>query len=93
MTPLWRKRDGSIVEVTRNPDGSIVEIPIASAQPVLSAMRVTNAGQSFTVEPSAPGNVRQFLREIGRRGGQARAARHSREDIAEWGRRRHKSRS
>jgi hypothetical protein len=43
--------------------------------------------------PSAAQNVRQFLREIGRRGGQARAARHSRDELATFGRVRHKTKA
>ena len=42
-------------------------------------------GQSFS-----PADVRQFLCEIGKLGGQARAQRHSREELAAWGRVRHR---
>jgi hypothetical protein len=45
------------------------------------------------VTPSTLRDVHQFLREMGRRGGQARAARHSRDEIATWGRVRRKTKS
>src|SRR5947208_12902349 len=82
MSPLLRKPDGSVVEVFRNPDGSWFEVPqfrphvpsVSQPKPASSAAR-----------PLSLENVRQFLREIGRRGGQARAARHTRQEIADWG--------
>ena len=78
------KRDGSISYGFRNPDGSWFEIPVQDDQaitaPVSSADQVSTAG-----------NVREFLREIGRKGGLARAARHSGEEIAAWGRVRNKT--
>ncbi len=90
MSPLLRKPDDSVVEVFRNPDGSWFEVPevrphaaIASGSKIVSP-----AGHSV-----APESIRQFLREIGRRGGQARAARHNREELSAWGRVRNKTKS
>jgi hypothetical protein len=58
-----------------------------------SASTSPAAASASPVPPrSAPEHVRQFLRKIGQRGGQARAARHSRDEIAAWGRVRRKSR-
>ena len=90
MSPLLRKPDGSVVEVFRNPDGSWFEVPqfrphvpsVSQPKPASSAAR-----------PLSLENVRQFLREIGRRGGQARAARHTREELSAWGRVRNKTKS
>lgn len=49
----------------------------------------SGAPPSVTLAPA--GSVSQFLREIASRGGKARAARHSREELAAWGRVRRKS--
>ena len=85
MSQLLRKRDGSVAYAIHNPDGSWFEMPAQDAQPQASGNRLPASPNT-----SAPDHVRQFLREIGRRGGQARASRHSREQIASWGRVRHK---
>jgi hypothetical protein len=81
MTYQLRKRDGSIVDTLRNPDGSWVEFPAFDEQPA--------SQQAASAQIATAATIRQFLREIGRRGGQARAARHSRAEIAAWGRVRH----
>jgi hypothetical protein len=72
--PWMTKRDGSVVYAIRNPDGSWLEAP-----------------PDFTLDrlPVSP-HVREFLRAIGRKGGKARARRHSPEELAAWGRMRHK---
>ena len=88
MTPLLRKRDGSVVEVIHNPDGSWVEIPAQDAQAEVSDNRLLTLPPRVVTtdgDLSAPEHVRQFLREIGRRGGQARAHRHSHQELAAWG--------
>lgn len=57
-----------------NPDGSRLNIPDSGVRPS---------------RPRAPVHIREFLREIGKRGGQERARRHIREELADWGRVRH----
>ena len=84
------KRDGSISYGFRNPDGSLFELP-PDDQPSSWSASVELAPSSASA--SASGNVREFLREIGRKGGLARAAKHSREKIAAWGRVRKKTKS
>ena len=71
-----RKRDGSVVYAIRNPDGSWFEAPPDFA-PEDQPIRASSL-------------LREFLREIGRKGGQSRARRHSREELAAWGRVRRK---
>jgi general stress protein YciG len=71
-----RKRDGSVVYAIRNPDGSWFEAPL-DLIPGSQPIRASSL-------------LREFLREIGRKGGQSRARRHSREELAAWGRVRHK---
>lgn len=83
------RRDGTISYGFHSPDGSWVEVPPPDGQPHSSGSPVPMPRPPIA-QSSTPGDVRQFLREIGRRGGQARAARHSRAEIAEWGRVRHK---
>jgi hypothetical protein len=78
-----RKRDSSAVHAVHNPDGSWFEIP---DDPPVAASAPVPSGTS-----SPAGSVRQFLREIASRGGKSRAARHSRAELAAWGRVRHKS--
>lgn len=93
MSPLLRKRDGSVAYAIHNPDGSWFEMPAQDAQTQASGNRLpASPRQVVTADAknSAPDPVRQFLRDIGKRGGQARASRHSREQIAAWGRVRHK---
>jgi hypothetical protein len=58
MSPLWRKRNGAVAYVIRNPDGSWFEVPSPDEAP--------SAPPSATSSPN--GNVRQFLREIASRG-------------------------
>jgi hypothetical protein len=77
MSPIWRKRDA-----IRNPDGSWFEVP---DDPTLVPVAATTTPSTKPVAP-----VRQFLREIASRGGKARAARHTREELAAWGRMRRK---
>jgi hypothetical protein len=89
MSPLLRKRNGSVVYAERNPDGSWFEMPAPDDQPVPFSAPIRRNG-SFTAQSSAPESVRQYMREIGKRGGKARAARHSRAEIAAWGRVRRK---
>jgi hypothetical protein len=84
-----KRRDGSVVHAMRNPDGSWVEMPAPSDQPSATSASAPESGA--TAATYAPGSIREFLREIGRRGGKARAARHSRDEIAAWGRVRHKN--
>ena len=86
MSPLLRKRDGSVVQAIRNPDGSVVEMPVAEDRPFVGIEPPSGAS-------SPVGSVRRFLSEIGKRGGKARAARHSRDEIAAWGAIRHKTKS
>jgi hypothetical protein len=85
MSPLWRKRDA-----IRNPDGSWFEMPEPDEAPVASS-ELEHVVTSPSLTPVVGGSVSQFLREIASRGGKARAARHSREELAAWGRVRHKS--
>ena len=79
------KRDGWVAYGFHNPDGSWVEIPEQGDQRITAPLSSPAQAQLSTA-----GTVREFLRQIGRRGGQARAARHSREEIAHWGRTRKK---
>ena len=74
------KRDCSVSYGFYNPDGSWVELPNPDDQPSSASLD----------QVAAPCNVRQFLRQIARKGGLARAAKHNREEIAAWGRVRHK---
>ena len=80
-----RKLDGSVVYAMRNPDGSWVEFPAPEEQ---AATQQATSAQMGTAT-----SIRQFLRQIGRRGGQARAARHSHAELASWGRVRHTSKA
>lgn len=90
MSPWMIKRDGSVVFGIRNPDGSWWEIPARYDLP--PAMNAPPPGTASSASQSSPtGNVREFLREIGKRGGQERARRHSRDELAAFGRVRHKS--
>src|SRR5262249_31113122 len=93
MAPWLRKRDGTISYGFRNPDGSWFEMPAPedeqpSANKAGGALAVNGVAPARPSSAPADGvtSVQQFLREIGRRGGQARAARYSREEIAQWGR-------
>ena len=61
------------------PDGSRIFVPESDAP--TPGVPSRNAPPSY--QPSE--QVRQFLRVIGKRGGQARARNHSREEIAAWG--------
>jgi hypothetical protein len=79
MSPVWTMPDGSRWVI---PDDEHVTVPTAP-NGRLAAPHIQG--------PTATNMVRQFLREIGRRGGEARAARHSRDEIAAWGRVRHKN--
>jgi hypothetical protein len=81
MSPLSRKRDGSVAYVIRNPDGSWFEMPVPDEPPSAPLPVITMP--SATSAPA--GSVSQFLREIASRGGKARAARHSRAELAAWG--------
>lgn len=81
---IIRKCDGSVVYALRNPDGSWVEFP------ALDADEQAAGQQSASAQMDTGTTIRQFLREIGRRGGQARAARHSRAELSSWGRVRHR---
>jgi hypothetical protein len=83
-----RKRDGSRVYAMHLPDGSWLELPAPDDRPLVASAPVPEVGPPLP-QPSTPENVRRFLREIGRRGGQARAARHSRDELAAFGRVRH----
>jgi hypothetical protein len=79
MSPIWTM-----------PDGSRLYIP--DSEPTIPSP--SGSGQRVDVPTSAlPEQVRRFLRENGRKGGQARAARHSRDEIAAWGRVRRKTKS
>jgi hypothetical protein len=78
---MLRRPDGSRVHAMRLPDGSWFEMPTPDDAP------------SAPPSATSAGSVRQFLREIASRGGKARAARHSREELAAWGRVRHKSKA
>ncbi len=89
MSPWLRKRDGSNVYAVHLPDGGWVEMP-APEEPLGASTPVPEV-TSPTTQPRSDGSVRQFLREIGKRGGQARARRHSRAELAEWGAVRHKA--
>jgi len=75
MSPIWIMPDGS--------RWNIPDCEVAAPDGTDSSQRVA------ATSPVAPDSTRQFLREIGRRGGLARAARHSREEKAAWGRIRH----
>jgi hypothetical protein len=57
--------------VWTNPDGSRIWVP--DAEPSQGSRRLPT-----------PRDVRQFLREIGKRGGQERARRHSKADLSYW---------
>jgi hypothetical protein len=87
MSPLWRKRDGSVAYVIRNPDGSWFEMPTPDDSPLTPSAPVITPSSAT---PSPRGSVSQFLREIASRGGKARAARHNRAELAAWGRVRRK---
>jgi hypothetical protein len=92
MNTRLSRRDGSGIYAIHNPDGSWVEIPAwdsDSSAPSVRAPEVPRQTATAHAKASSPENVRQFLREIGSRGGQARASRHSREELAAWGRVRH----
>jgi hypothetical protein len=89
MSPWLRRRDGSVVYAERNPDGSWFEMPAPCDPPSFTSPPVPVTPP--TEKPSMPASVRQFLREIGKGGGHARAARHSRDEISAWGRVRHKN--
>lgn len=65
-------------------------MPEQENQPIAASAPVPQIATQ-TAQPSAPGSIRQFLREIGQRGGKARAARHSREELSKWGRVRRKN--
>jgi hypothetical protein len=78
------KRDGSISYGFHNPDGSWVEIPWQDDQPI-------SAPVSSQAQVSTAGNVREFLRQIGRKGGLVRASRHNRQQLAAWGSVRYKN--
>jgi hypothetical protein len=58
-----------------NPDGSRCYVPEA---------------EGAATAPRASAHIREFLREIGKRGGHERARRHAREELAGWGRVRHR---
>ena len=85
-----RKRDGSRVYAMHLPDGSWFEMPAPDDSPLVAIAPVPEIAPPV-VQTSTAGSVRQFLREIGKRGGQARARRHSREELAGWGAIRHKN--
>jgi hypothetical protein len=89
MTYRLRKPDGSVVEAFRNPDGSWVEIPTLP-NPSRRVEEATPVPAAPTAPLTAREHVREFLRGIARRGGKTRAARHNRDEIAAWGRVRHK---
>jgi hypothetical protein len=76
VSPWIRKRDGSVVYAIRNPDGSWFEAP-PGVPPDDQPIRASSL-------------LREFLREIGRKGGKERARRHTREALSKWGRVRHK---
>jgi hypothetical protein len=84
-----RKPDGSIVEAFHNPDGSWVEIP-KLPNPSRPAGESMQRIEPQTAELSPREHVREFLRGIARKGGKSRATQHSRDEIAAWGRVRHK---
>ena len=85
------KRDGSISYGFRNPDGSLFELPQDEDDEPRSRSAPVEQVAPLTGSATASGNVREFLRQIGRKGGLARAARHSGEEIAAWGRLRKKT--
>jgi hypothetical protein len=88
MTRMVRKADGSIVRAIvramRNPDGSWFEMPEPKEQ--ASGNESANEIDSPAEHPPTLLDVREFLREIGRKGGRVRASRHRREELAAWGR-------
>ena len=89
---MLRKRDGSRVNAIRQPDGSWFETP--APDDTTFAVRIPLPEITLlSAQPLTSGNVRQFLREIGKRGGQARARRHSRDELAAFGRVRRKTKS
>jgi hypothetical protein len=90
MGYFLRKRDGSRVYAMHLPDGSWFEMPPPDDAPSAASVPVPEIA-SPRAQPFTPGGVRQFLREIGKRGGQARARRHSRDELAAWGAIRHRS--
>lgn len=74
------------------PDGSWVEMPAQDDDSnALNARAPRVPDHPPDARSSAPENVRQFLRDIGRRGGQSRASRHTRAELAAWGRVRHRN--
>jgi len=85
------KRDGSISYGFFNPDGSWVELPPDDRSN--SGRAPVEQAPTPTTSVSAPTSVRQFLRQIARKGGLARAAKHNREEISAWGRVRYKTKS
>jgi hypothetical protein len=89
MTYRLRKPDGSVVEAFRNPDGSWVEIPTLPnlSRPAVESVQKIASPPNAELSPRE--HVREFLRGIARRGGKSRAARHSHDEIAAWGRVRH----
>jgi general stress protein YciG len=83
------------------PDGSQWDIPALDSGPQPTALRTAGtwrvmtmpSGEHLYVQESdapaslaAPPNFRDFLRQIGSRGGQSRAIRHNRRELAAWGR-------
>jgi len=97
MSYRIRKRGGTISYGFYNPDGSWFEVPAPDTQPlaapVAQAARPIPIPQEKGLVDRPPDSIQQFLRDIGKRGGQARAARHSHAEIAAWGRVRHKARA
>jgi hypothetical protein len=84
------KRDGTLSYGFHNPDGSWVELPAPDGEPRTWSAPVPEIRATAT-HLSPPEHVRQFLRNIASKGGQSRARRHSRSELAAWGRVRHKT--
>jgi hypothetical protein len=70
----------------RNPDGSWFEIPASLTRSDPAPRESAERNTPPPVQLSAREHVREFLRGIARKGGKSRAARHSHDEIAAWGR-------
>jgi general stress protein YciG len=85
----WRwKRDGTVDYIERDGCGGWIEVPPKywpdppPARLGAVAPRPDSAGPTF--KPPTPSAVRQFMREIGRRGGHERCRNHARRTSRGW---------
>ncbi len=86
MSPWLRKRDGSVVWAVRMPDGSWCEYPPdfkPNIQPYPTMVRCDFSSR-LNRASGVPDALRQFLREIGRRGRLERSRNHARRTVRGW---------